>query len=64
MFERFQKRSESGERHPGHVDTQNYEEFKESLLKGKYYPLGIGGEIIEVDTTDFSSIDDDELFNN
>lgn len=27
LFERFKKRSESGERHPGHRDHENYAEF-------------------------------------
>lgn len=62
LFERFKKRSESNERHPGHVDTKNYNEFKESLLRGKYDPLDIGGKVIEVDTTDFSAIDYAGLF--
>ena len=57
LYQRFKQRSESGERHPGHVDHQNYEEFSQTLLRGRLEPLAIGGTLIEVDTTDFSLID-------
>ncbi len=59
LYERFKERSESGERHPGHVDHLNYTEFEEDLLKGSYEPLGIGGDVIYLDTTDYSNIDYD-----
>ena len=62
LFERFKTRSESGERHPGHVDRLNYEGFKETLSKGKYESLNIGGEVFEVDTTNFDAINYDKLF--
>jgi len=62
LFKRFKKRAESGERHPGHVDHLNYDEFKKSLLKGEYKPLDIGGEMIEVDTTDFDKVDYKSIF--
>lgn len=64
LFERFKKRTESGERHPGHVDQLNYDEFKEIMLKGGYESLLIGGEIIEVNTTDFESIDYEKILKN
>ncbi len=56
-FERFQQRSESGERHPGHVDHLNYAEFKTVSTPGGLAPLEIPGLLIEVDTTDFQRID-------
>jgi predicted kinase len=61
LFQRFRARSESGERHPGHVDHLNYDEFKPALLEGGSEALDIGGEILEVDTTDFQKIDYDRL---
>ena len=64
LFERFKKRSESGERHPGHVDHNNYTEFEEQLLSGQSEPLDIESEIIEIDTTDFTKINNEEIFNN
>jgi len=55
LLERFKARI--GQRHPGHVDHEIYERLKPVLLQGKYAPLGIGGQVIEVDTTDFQAID-------
>ncbi|MBN1218535.1 MAG: AAA family ATPase [Anaerolineae bacterium] len=57
LYRRFKERSESGERHPGHVDYLNYDEFKSTLLEGGWEPLDIGGKVLEVDTTDFQAID-------
>jgi predicted kinase len=62
LLARFKQRSESGERHPGHVDHLNYAEFEADLLKGSYQPLEIGGEVIYLDTTDFSKINYDGLY--
>lgn len=53
LFERFKRRSESEERHPGHCDRSNREEFREMLLEGRLQPLDIGGPLIEIDTTNF-----------
>src|SRR5579864_2403948 len=48
LFERFKKRAQSGERHPGHVEYLNYEEFKPILLEGRYESMNIGGTVFEV----------------
>lgn len=57
LLERFKQRWKDGQRHPGHVDDENFEEFEDVLLKGRYEPLNIGGTLYEVDTTDFEKID-------
>lgn len=57
LWERFKRRAERGERHPGHVDHETYAELEPRLLCGTSEPLGIGGELIEVDTTDWSAVD-------
>jgi adenylate kinase family enzyme len=62
LLERFKNRSESGNRHPGHCDNKNYDEFKEVLLKGKHTALNIGGKIITVDTTNFEKVDYNLIF--
>ena len=62
LFERFKRHSESGERHPGHIDDQNYDEFQKTLLKEECQPLNIESEIFEVDTTDFERIDYDSIY--
>lgn len=56
LLERLKKRATSGERHPGHQEHLQIEELKETLLKGYYEPLAIGGKVLEVDTTDFTKI--------
>lgn len=62
LLERFKKRSESTERHPGHNDSKNYDEFRGMLLRGKLDPLQIGGEIIVFDTTNLDELDTDKVF--
>ncbi|MFA6603187.1 MAG: AAA family ATPase [Candidatus Shapirobacteria bacterium] len=61
LFQRFKKRSESGERHPGHCDHLNYEKFRSSLLMGRCEPLDVGGELVKVDTTEFSEVNLSQL---
>jgi len=56
LYRRFVERADSGERHPGHQDHLNHEEFKESLLSGVSKTLDIGATIINVDTTDFEQV--------
>ncbi len=62
LFDRFKKRSESGDRHPGHCDTGNYDELQDSLLKGKYLPLNLGGPVITFDSTDLDHLDYQSIF--
>jgi hypothetical protein len=62
LFERFKRRAESEERHPGHSDHASYDEFREMLLRGRSEPLRIGGRRVEIDTTDFAGIDYQTLF--
>ncbi len=62
LFQRFKSRFESGQRHPGHIDNLNYEEFQTDLIKGGSYILDIGGKVFEIDTTDFEKIDYKILF--
>src|SRR4051794_36154425 len=61
LVRRHRERSRSGERHPGHVDDRSDDELREELERGRLDPLPIGGEVIEVDTTDFAAIDYDGL---
>lgn len=62
LFERFRKRAESEERHPGHVDhLATYEQFVQASREGKYGVLGIGGSLLKIDATDFEKIDYDGL---
>ena len=60
LFDRFKQRAKE-KRHPGHVDSENLDEWRPILLKGKIDALDIGGEIIDIDTSDFKKIDYDKL---
>jgi predicted kinase len=62
LLDRFIQRSNSPARHPGHVDADNVEEFREALLKGKAHLLDINGAVIEADTTDFTRVDEVAIF--
>lgn len=62
LVERFQRRWETGERHPGHVDDQSFAEIRKTLLSGRLAPIDLDGPIIEVDTTHVDQIDYEGLF--
>jgi hypothetical protein len=62
LFQRFKVRSESGERHLGHVDRLNYHEFNLTLEQGGYEALEASDRVLEIDTTDFTQIDYPSLF--
>lgn len=62
LYERFKARSESGERHPGHVDEMNLAEFEEILRRGRHDPLDLDGGLFEIDMTDLDAVDEAGLF--
>jgi predicted kinase len=52
LWERFNRRATSDERHPGHVDHLGTRaQFMDTLSEGKVGVLGIGGALVELDTT-------------
>jgi predicted kinase len=55
VYQRFRQRAEAGLRHPGHLDLQIIGEARVSL-EDRPLRLDIAGEVIEVDTTDFSAV--------
>jgi glucokinase len=55
LWQRFVARA--GQRHPGHTDHLYLEEFRQLLQAPPPLALDIGGELVEVDTTDFQAID-------
>ncbi|GHO54707.1 AAA family ATPase [Ktedonobacter robiniae] len=63
LFERFQLRSESGERHPGHQDHLAYDEWRTRLSNGRLEPLQLDGTLYELDTSDFAAIDYKHILN-
>lgn len=62
LLERFRKRLESGERHPGHVGhLMTCDQFRDILRRGTNDVLQIGGSLLEVETSDFEKIDYEAL---
>lgn len=53
LFQRFKTRSFSENRHSGHLDHLNFEEFQPVLVTGKRAPLELGGLMLEIDVTTF-----------
>lgn len=62
LWERYQKRSASGLRHPGYLDNLRKKQLEKRILKGYSRPPNIKGKIIEIDTTDFKKINYNKLF--
>ncbi|MGI4993659.1 AAA family ATPase [Halobacteriovorax sp. GFR7] len=61
LFERFKTRALSGKRHPGHKDHENFDEFKNSLSKGKIEKLDLNCKSVTVNTTNLESLDLQEV---
>jgi predicted kinase len=61
LLDRFRQRTESGDRHPGHVDNQNYAEFEQRLQKDNIRPLNLEGDVLNIDTTDFEKVDYEKI---
>jgi predicted kinase len=57
LLQRFKERTESSSRHPGHVDSLNYDELRDRVLNGHTAPLPLDGPVLEADTTDFNMVD-------
>lgn len=61
LFERFKARWSSGERHRGHADDERFSEFELRLKNDRQDALGISGNLIRIDTTDFKNINYESL---
>ncbi len=57
LYARYCQRARSADRHPGHVETNDLDEHRELLLRGRIDPLPLGGTLYELDTTDFAAMD-------
>jgi predicted kinase len=57
IIERFERRAASPQRHPGHVELANMDEFRRALAREDDAPLPLGGPIRRVDTNDFATLD-------
>ena len=61
LVRRFRERRSDGRRHPGHVDAESIGELEPGLLSDKDPTLALGGEALNVDTTDFEQVDIEAL---
>ena len=62
LLSRFLKRWESGDRHPGHGEATQIEDFKTRLAQGVWDAVPIDGRTIVVDTSDFERVSYEDLF--
>jgi predicted kinase len=58
LIDRFTSRED---RHPGHIDDERLEDVIESIDAGRWRSLELDGETVEIDTTDWSTVDVDAL---
>lgn len=58
---RFERRQEDGTRHPGHAAPDLIDEMRRGQHISRTVPLELLGEVLEVDTNDFQSIDLDSV---
>ncbi len=62
LAKRYQRRAETGERHPGHLDHILSDAFDFEQLELTFQqPLDIGGRVLSVDSTDFKEDDYQKL---
>lgn len=61
LVERFKQRSEDEDRHPGHRDHLNYEEFESYLREGSVPLLGVG-KTLKIDMANFGKVDTEKIF--
>ena len=57
LIQRFVERGNSAERHQGHIDQIMVADIRTSLLMNEYRPLEVGGQLLEIDTTELFSLD-------
>lgn len=57
LWERFDRRNRSGDRHPGHVLETAQADFLDALQRGVWRPLRLDGLTLTLDTTDWATLD-------
>ena len=62
LLERFKSRVNSLERHIGNQNGQNFSEWENILTKWTIEKISIEAEFLDVDTTDFKSLDYEKIF--
>jgi predicted kinase len=58
VVSRYRNRQDTEKRHPGHrFDEAELHKLRQALLENTYHPMDLGGELLTIDTTDFSKVD-------
>jgi len=57
LVERFEQRAGADDRHPGHLELANMDEFRRALLAPGDGPLALPGPILALDTTKLHAMD-------
>ena len=47
----------TGSRHPGHADVERLPDLETALSEESHPPLGLGGPVVILDTTEFATLD-------
>jgi predicted kinase len=55
LFERWNERIQNEERHEGHVEEISLEQIRQDL-SAPYHPLNLSGELIQLNTSNFSKL--------
>ena len=58
---RYKDRQDSGARHPGHRFDAELQTLQEVLRDGIFHPMDLDGELLTIDTTEFSKVDLDAV---
>ncbi|MCY3709883.1 MAG: ATP-binding protein [Caldilineaceae bacterium] len=61
LRQRYARRVDSGERHPGHVDRLRMGRYDAVKLERRNRPLDLDGPVFHVDTSSFAALDFDRL---
>lgn len=61
LRQRYARRVDSGDRHPGHVDRLRMGQFDPVELERRNRPLDLDGPVIHIDTSDFAALHFDRL---
>ncbi|MDE0633342.1 MAG: ATP-binding protein [Caldilineaceae bacterium] len=61
LRQRYARRVDSGERHPGHVDRLRMGRYDAVELERRNRPLDLDGPVFHVDTSSFAALDFDRL---
>ena len=61
LLKRFEARSSTPERHPGHADIVDLELLKKDLAAEVYAPLNLQGSLLTIETTNFENVSMQDL---